>query len=80
MKVDNKTLLDLVMGATMTQTALCRFLIEEKVIDRGRLVAFLEARGKSWGKTASDEALLPLVILKMAVEPDEETAFPATFH
>jgi hypothetical protein len=64
----------------LTQVAIFRFLIEERMIDRDRLVRSLEKRGQVWGKTASDEALLPLVALVTALGSDEEPEFPTTFH
>src|ERR1700730_14910800 len=69
-------LMHMVLGATMTQVALCRFLIAEGVIDRQRLLAFLEKRGVQWSKTSSDEALLPLVTVLARVKPVEEPDFP----
>jgi len=69
-------LMHMVLGATMTQVALCRFLIGEGVIDRQRLLAFLEKRGVQWSKTSSDEALLPLVTVLARVKPVEEPDFP----
>jgi hypothetical protein len=76
-----ENLMQMALGATMTQVALCRFLLREKVIDRDRLLAFLEERGQRWGKSASDEALVPLVTIIAALQTDEEAeAFPATFH
>ena len=69
-------LMHMVLGATMTQVALCRFLIEESVIDRRRLIAFLEKRGIQWSKTGSDEALLPLVTVLTRVQAGKEPDFP----
>jgi hypothetical protein len=69
-------LMHMLLGATMTQVALCRFLIGENVIDRQRLLAFLEKRGVQWSKTSSDEALLPLVTVLARVKPVEEPDFP----
>ena len=69
-------LMHMVLGATMTQVALCRFLIGESVIDRQRLLAFLEKRGVQWSKTSSDEALLPLVTVLTRIKPVEEPDFP----
>jgi hypothetical protein len=66
----------MVLGATMTQVALCRFLIEESVIDRERLIDFLEQHGVRWSKTSSDEALLPLVTVLTRVKAAEEPDFP----
>lgn len=77
---DIENLMHIALGATMTQVALCRFLFREKVIDRDRLMVFLEDRGQRWGKTASDEALLPLVMIIAALQTDEEVEFPQTFH
>jgi hypothetical protein len=73
-------ILEMIAGATMTQVAILRFLIEEGLIDRGRLMAFLEKRGTMWGKTASDEALTPLVAIVTAIASVEEPEFPKTFH
>jgi hypothetical protein len=70
-------LMHMVLGATMAQVALCRFLIRESVIDRRRLLIFLEDRGVQWSKTSSDEALLPLVTILSRVKPVEEPDFPA---
>jgi hypothetical protein len=67
-------------GAVMTQVAILRFLVEEGVIDRGRLVAFLEKRGTMWGKTASDAALIPLLAIVTAIASAAEPEFPETFH
>src|ERR1700730_6357362 len=69
-------LMHMVLGATMTQVALCRFLIRESIIDRSRLLAFLEKRGVHWSKNSSDEALLPLVTILTRVKPVEEPDFP----
>ena len=77
---DTDDLLRMLMGATMTQVALFRFLLEEKIIDRDRLVAFLQKQGEKWGATATVEDLLPLVVIKTALESNEEPAFPKTFH
>lgn len=78
---DKESLLQIAMGATMTQVAICRFLIREKVIDRDRLLSFLADRGQRWGKTASGEAMLPLVVITAALQTDEEAeTFPGTFH
>jgi hypothetical protein len=52
--------LHMLLGATITQVALSRFFIRERIIDGQRLIAFLEERGVQWSKTASDDALLPL--------------------
>src|SRR5438105_15938895 len=71
-------LMHMVLGATMTQVALCRFLIRESVIDRRRLLVFLEERGIQWGKTSSDEALLPLVTILTRVKTAEEPDFPVS--
>jgi hypothetical protein len=73
-------LLKMLMGTTMTQAALFRFLLDEKLIDRDRLMAFLQKQGERWGKNASDVELLPLVVIKTALESTEEPLFPATFH
>src|ERR1700694_5606128 len=73
-------LMHMVLGATMTQVALCRFLIRESVIDRRRLLAFLEDRGVQWSKTSSDEALLPLVTVLTRIKPAEEPDFPASLR
>ena len=35
-------LLQMIVGSTMTQVALMRFLVQEKVINRDKLVKFLE--------------------------------------
>src|SRR6266542_4231297 len=69
-------LMHMVLGATMTQVALCRFLIRESVIDRRRVLAFLEDRGVQWSKTSSDEALLPLVTVLTRIKSVEEPDFP----
>jgi hypothetical protein len=69
-------LMHMILGATMTQVALSRFLIREGIIDGGRLVVFLEERGVHWSKIASDEALLPLVTLVTRVRGPEEPDFP----
>src|SRR5437588_9036243 len=71
-------LMHMILGATMTQVALCRFLIRESVIDRQRLLIFLEKRGVQWSKTSSDEALLPLVTVLTRVKPLEEPDFPVS--
>src|SRR2546423_14250566 len=71
-------LMHMVLGATMTQVALCRFLIRESIIDRRRLLTFLEDRGIQWTKTSSDEALLPLVTILSRVKAVEEPDFPVS--
>jgi hypothetical protein len=71
-------LMHLVLGTTMTQVALCRFLIRESIIDRRRLLTFLEDRGVEWTKTSSDEALLPLVTILSRVKSVEEPDFPVS--
>jgi hypothetical protein len=48
-------LLHMILGATMTQVALCRLFIRENIADRQRLLTFLEEQ------TSSDEASLPLI-------------------
>jgi hypothetical protein len=73
-------LLQMLLGSVMTQVAVLRFLLQEKIIDRKRLLDFLQQRGQTWGKTATDEALIPLVTLVTALEPDEEPEFPKTIH
>jgi hypothetical protein len=69
-------LLHMILGATMTQVALCRFLIREDITDRQRLLTFLEERGVQWSKTSSDEALLPLITILTRVKAAEEPDFP----
>src|SRR5436190_19100739 len=69
-------LLHMILGATMTQVALCRFLIREDIMDRQRLLTFLEERGVQWSKTSSDEALLPLITILTRVKAAEEPDFP----
>ena len=69
-------LLHMVLGATMIQVALSRFLIRESIIDGQRLIAFLDERGAQWSKIASDDALLPLVTLVTRIKGAEEPDFP----
>src|SRR5438105_15737110 len=71
-------LMHMILGATMTQVALCRFLTRESIIDRRRLLTFLEDRGIQWSKTSSDEALLPLVTILSRVKAVEEPDFPVS--
>jgi len=73
-------LLQMILGSTMTQAVLFRFLLKERLIDRERLLTFLEERASVWGKTASDEALLPLAAIRTALQSDEEPSAPKTFH
>lgn len=42
----------LIGGSVMTQVALCRFLVEEGVIDRARLVAWMDAKRELWEQSA----------------------------
>jgi hypothetical protein len=69
-------LLHMILGATMTQVALSRFLIREGIIDGQRLIDLLDQRGVQWSKTASDDALLPLVTLMTRIKGAEEPDFP----
>jgi hypothetical protein len=79
-KSEADQILDLLMGAIMTQVALCRFLIRENTVQKRELLAYLDERGQTWGKTASVVALLPLVTLKAALESAQEPNFPTTLH
>ena len=69
-------LMHMILGATMTQVAICRFLIRETRIDRQRLLMFFEECGMKWSKTSSDEALLPLITILTRVKLADEPDFP----
>jgi hypothetical protein len=75
-----KDAMELILGSLMVQASLYRFLVKEKIVDRDRLLAFFEERGQSWGKTASDLALLPLSTVAAILGATEEPAFPQTLH
>ena len=63
------------MGTTMTQVALCRFLIREKVIQKDRLLAYLDERAAAWSQTASTESLLALSTLIEGLDSEGEPPF-----
>ena len=71
-------LMHIILGTTMTQVAICRYLVQEGIIEQQGLLAFLEQRGIQWSKTSSDEALLPLVTILSRVKLADEPDFPVT--
>jgi hypothetical protein len=50
---ENRELLEILIGAVMTQSALCEFLVKSGVIDRTALIEHLAERRVSWEKTAT---------------------------
>lgn len=73
-------MLNLILGSLMVQVTMYRYLVRENVLDKQKLFAFLEERGASWGKTASDEALFPLAtVMAMLSAKEEPDEFP-TLH
>jgi hypothetical protein len=71
-------LLEMMMGALMVQTTICRFLIKEGIIDRASLVAHLAERRVSWEKTAPAGALFPVdFVMNVVSQQQEPSAIPS---
>jgi hypothetical protein len=69
----------LLAGMTL-EVVLWRFLVREKIIDRGRLLACLSERAEAWQQTASEEVMTPILMLMAGVAAADEPAVPQTFH
>jgi hypothetical protein len=67
-------------GSVMTQVAICRFLINEGIIDRGRLVAWIDAKRKLWEASAGPEGGVAAQIFLTGVSSEKEPEFPRTLH
>jgi hypothetical protein len=70
----------LIGGGMMTQVALCRFLIDEGIIDRSKLLAWLDAKRRRWEPTAGPAGTAAVRILMTGVASQREPEFPKTLH
>jgi hypothetical protein len=67
-------------GSVMTQVAICRFLVDEGIIDRARLVAYVDKKRKLWEKAAGPEGGVAAQILLTGVASEKEPEYPKTLH
>jgi hypothetical protein len=71
---------EMLFGSMTLQVVLWRFLVREKIIDHGRLLACLSERAEAWQQTASAEGMMPVLMLMAGVAAADEPAAPQTFH
>jgi hypothetical protein len=67
-------------GAIMTQVAICRFLVNEGIIDRGKLVAWIDAKRVLWEQSAGPAGGAAARILLAGISAEREPEFPKTLH
>jgi len=67
-------------GSIMTQVALCRFLIDEGVIERGKLVAWMDTKRALWEQSAGPAGGVAARIFLTGIASEKEPEFPKTLH
>jgi hypothetical protein len=71
---------EMLLASMTLEVVLWRFLVREKIIDRGRLLACLNERAEAWQQTASEEVMTPILMLMAGVVAADEPTVPQTFH
>jgi hypothetical protein len=71
---------EMLLASMTLEVVLWRFLVREKIIDRGRLLACLRERAETWQETASEEVMTPILMLMAGVAAADEPSVPQTFH
>ena len=67
-------------GSVMTQVALCRFLIDEGIIERAKLVSWMDAKRVLWESGAGPAGGVAAKILLTGIASEKEPEFPTTLH
>jgi hypothetical protein len=72
---------EMLLASMTLEVVLWRFLVREKIVDRGRLLACLSERVEAWQQqTASEEVMTPILMLMAGVVAADEPTVPQTFH
>jgi hypothetical protein len=70
----------LIGGSIMTQVAVCRFLIQEGVIDREKLVAWVDVKRQLWEDSAGPVGGAAARVFLTGIASEHEPEFPKTMH
>jgi hypothetical protein len=70
----------LIGGSVITQVAVCRFLIQEGVIDRQKLVAWVDGKRQLWEQSAGPAGGGAARLFLTGIASEREPEFPKTMH
>jgi hypothetical protein len=76
----NREVLEITIGVTMAQSALCDFLVKSGAIKIDPLIEHLAARRVAWEKTATSNALFAVDMLLSLLAGRKPPPFPSSLH